>query len=602
MKSRFAVAAAAFALALGVLHAMPARAHPGKVLAELPCPVAEPMGLAAEGETLWIADLATRTVAQLRTSDGAVVRKLDAPGNAPTGVAWLDGTLFLADRSLDWIGRVKSADASGLSPIQYYEQWATGLVHDGRHLWVVNAQKAKIHEVDPKDGTTIGTFEAPASAPTGIAFDGAYLWVADHGTNEIYMVDRKDGGVRAILPAPGPYPSGLAISGQSMWVSDYQTRRLYRVALPDDTPYLEDQERRVHVSFEVTYRAKGKGRITHLVSYLAIPVEIPGQHILSELEYEPKPSRFETDQWGQKAAVFELGDLEPGQMRRVRWEADFALFRTRFPIVPERVDRARAATAPKLDAYLGDDVKYDLGSPEVSELADKLAPDKKGTYGRARAVFDHLAKIITYDRAGGWNNAAAVLRRGTGSCSEYTFALVALLRKAKIPARYVGAISERGDEASFDDVFHRWAEAYVTGYGWVPLDANAAHGRPPGERAAFFGGRSNRHVVTTIGGGGSRLFEWTYNNNETYGTEAGGALDVQPMGRYRPLEHKGEVKPHAAPRVVAPLLVEPEKTETASRWDRGKEGRLGDPWMAAIAIMAALGVGVAIGRIKGAQG
>jgi transglutaminase-like putative cysteine protease len=138
---------------------------------------------------------------------------------------------------------------------------------------------------------------------------------------------------------------------------------------------------------------------------------------------------------------------------------------------------------------------------------DKLTREKGVAFDRARVIFEHQAKVIAYDRSGGWNNAAAVLERGTGSCSEYTFALVSLLRRAGIPARYVGALSERGDEASFDDVFHRWAEAYFPGYGWIPLDANAAHGQPPGERAALFGGRSNGHVVTTVGGGASEYLD-----------------------------------------------------------------------------------------------
>jgi len=157
-------------------------------------------------------------------------------------------------------------------------------------------------------------------------------------------------------------------------------------------------------------------------------------------------------------------------------------------VVPEKLETS--ASEPGLERYLADDTKYDLGSPQVSELVEKLTAARGRAGTKARALYEYLAKTISYDRSGGWNNAAAVLERGNGSCSEYTFTLVALLRKAGIPARYVGAISERGDEASFDDVFHRWAEAYFPGYGWVPLDANAGHGVKPGERGFHFGGRT----------------------------------------------------------------------------------------------------------------
>jgi len=559
----------------------PAQAWGGKILSERPCPVEEPTGMTAQGDGLWIADMATRAIVRLEPA-GAIASRFDAHGNAPSGLAFHDGTMFLADRDMDFIERWKPGTAQFDRPIPYYEKWAAGLAHDGRSLFVTDARWARIHKLDPVDGTTIVSWPAPASAPTGIAFDGKQLWVADHVTDEIYRVDPRDGTVTAIMPSPGPHPTALAVQDGKLWVADYQARKLFQVALPDETPFIEDQERRVRASYELTYRVKGPGRVTRLVSYLAVPGALPGQHPLGELAFEPAPTRFVTDKWGQKLAVFELGTVEAGQTRRIRWEGDFSLFRTRFQMDPERT----IGPAPEdLGAYLADDVKYDMTAPAIRELEAKLTAGKQGSYEKARAIYEHLAKVITYDRSGGWNNAAAVLERGTGSCSEYTFALVALLRKAGIPARYVGAISERGDEASFDDVFHRWAEAWMPGYGWVPLDANAAHGRAPGERAAYFGGRSNRHVVTTLGGGGSEYLEWGYNHHEDYGEEGGATLQVQPIGRYRPLQGG----PAATPSVIPPEARPPGK------WS------LGNPWLLGLVLVGATMTGFALGRVMGGK-
>jgi len=46
----------------------------------------------------------------------------------------------------------------------------------------------------------------------------------------------------------------------------------------------------------------------------------------------------------------------------------------------------------------------------------------------------------------------SVLKRGSGSCSEYSFVMIAMLRAAGIPARYAGSVVIRGDDASRDDV------------------------------------------------------------------------------------------------------------------------------------------------------
>ncbi len=242
-----------------------------------------------------------------------------------------------------------------------------------------------------------------------------------------------------------------------------------------------------------------------------------------------------------------------------------------------------------------DDKKYDLASKVITELVDQVTSERTTYYDRARAIYDHLTKVITYDRSGGWNNAAAVLERGTGSCSEYTFALVALLRRAGIPARYVGALSERGDEGSFDDVFHRWAEVYMPGYGWVPVDANAGYGKPPGERGHYFGGRSNRHVVTTIGGGASEYLDWTYNNHEVFRTEGNATLKVQPIARYRPLESDVPPTPLTADKVLAPKLTSPKTNNQAAL---PNDPPPTNTWFAAIALLLALGIGFLVGSAR----
>jgi hypothetical protein len=136
-----------------------------------------------------------------------------------------------------------------------------------------------------------------------------------------------------------------------------------------------------------------------------------------------------------------------------------------------------------------------------------------------------------------------------------------------------------------DDVFHRWAEAWFEGYGWVPIDANFGAGVGPGARGSYFGGRGNRHVVTTVGGGGSDYLAWTYNSHERYELEGGATLDVQPLARYRPAEVGGEV-----PAARAPAMVSLEVSENNGARDGA--GR----WVYAGPIAVALVLGVVMGR------
>lgn len=550
------------------------------LLEEIPSPVTEPMGLAVYEGSLWISDMATRKIYEFHLGDRKVIREIPSLGLMPTGLTVHNGMLIIADRQMDKIFRRRlTEDLRGIETLPYYEKWAWGMVSDGKTLWVVDALKKQIHQIDPDDGTTIRSFQAPGAGPTGIAWDGTQLWIADHVSNTLFRVDPETGWVIASIPSPGPYPSALVYFDQTLWVADYQTRKLYRIRLPEQLRVLEDDERRVRASYQVMYRASGTGKIRKLTTYLAIPREIPGQHILSPVQYNPAPTRMVQDRWGQEIAVFELGDLSPGETKSVMWTGDFALFRVRFQMqsgkMELRVDRSLAD-------YLSDDKKYNLQHPILMDWLKDIGKEVAHPYRTARRIYEKLADSIVYDRSGGWNNAAAVLARKTGSCSEYTFALVALLRRAGLPARYVGAISERGDNASFDDVFHRWAEVWMPGYGWIPVDANAGSDKNPVVRGLYFGGRSNRHVVTTIGGGASEYLEWDYNHHTRYEVEGNALLEEVPIGRYRPLkvrtaqrdivlvEKKSEVepaKPDTSPcacPLSVPALVHMDETKDST--------------------------------------
>ena len=61
--------------------------------------------------------------------------------------------------------------------------------------------------------------------------------------------------------------------------------------------------------------------------------------------------------------------------------------------------------------------------------------------------------------------AKRALQERRGKCSEYSAAMVALLRAKKIPARVV-----TGNMARSYDTKHEWVEVYFDKYGWVTFD------------------------------------------------------------------------------------------------------------------------------------
>ncbi len=90
-----------------------------------------------------------------------------------------------------------------------------------------------------------------------------------------------------------------------------------------------------------------------------------------------------------------------------------------------------------------------------------------GAWGRATAVLSWVMGQIAIDVEDmAPQDAATVLRTGSGRCSGLANVSVALLRAAGFPARTVSGVlvGEKGP------VPHRWLECHLPGAGWVPSD------------------------------------------------------------------------------------------------------------------------------------
>ena len=146
----------------------------------------------------------------------------------------------------------------------------------------------------------------------------------------------------------------------------------------------------------------------------------------------------------------------------------------------------------------------------MKQTAKEIVGREANAFFILQRVFDYVTHNMSYKLSGGWNAAPFLIKRKTGSCSEYTILTIALLRAAGVPARYVGSYVIRGEDASVDYVFHRWVEAYIPGVGWIPADPNKGDAEYPADRSRGIGSLDARFLVTTVSGGDSDVLAWQY--------------------------------------------------------------------------------------------
>ncbi len=512
----------------------PLQAFPGKVVGRFAAPYSHSTGLTFDGKNLWVADHKADKLVCIDPRTGKKIREIPSPGFWPMGLAWDGQNLWNIDVKQKKIFKVDPASGTILAAIDAPSDDPEGLTWDGTTLWVSDSRARKIMKIELSDGTAVLSYDAPARYPQGLTFDGTYLWSSDRLMDEIYMVDPSNGEVIIVVKSPGPYPRGMAWDGTHLWNLDYQTDSLYQMIRKDNDRYTLDNTRHTMVTFSHEVKVYGEGQLKDMNVYIAIPEDLPQQKIISTTLIPSSYTKVQ-DRWHQQVAKFNYRNIASEAFLSSVMKVEADISEINYYIFPDQCGTLDDIPKDIKTLYTANGSKYQTDSPFMQKIAKELKGDQKNPYWIARSIFDYVRNTLEYKLEGGWNTAPVVLQRGTGSCSEYTFSFVGLCRAAGIPARYVGAIVVRGDDASIDDVFHRWPEVYLPNYGWIPMDPQGGDKPMSRDRAMNIGHLSNRFLITTQGGGDSEYLGWYYNSFETYQADPQVLINIETFGDWQPL-------------------------------------------------------------------
>ena len=529
---------------LGLLGAAQLHAAPGDVKLSFDAPCKYPTGLATDGRHLFVLDWMEAQVHEISPADGpgapGLVRSFAAPALRPQGLTWGDGRLFVSDD--------RSGSVYALNPDTGIVDWSfvapgeqpTGLAYVGDSLFLLERKGGQLYKLNPADGTILNYLPAPNATCTALAYDGRYLWSADRVRDELYMIEPATGSVLGIVAAPGPYAAGLACLDGYLWNVDFQTRKVYQLILHEpggpERKYRLTDPRTARVEMLWTLHNYGPGEVRDLVVGFALPQKLANLEVLSPPEFATPPTRTVPDRWGQPCAVYELPSLAAGARKVLSYTVTAKVSAIRFLVFPEECGTLADIPQDIRQQYTADGARYRIASPALKEIVKKVVGDEQNPARIAWKVYDYVVDALDYEMVGGWDIPEVVLKRGKGSCSEYTFAYIALCRAAGLPARYQGSVVVRGDDACIDDVFHRWAQVYLPNYGWVPVDSSRGGKKIPVDRSRGFGELSNRYLITTEGGGASEYLDWDYNAFARYKTTGYAKVEEEKFALWEPLQ------------------------------------------------------------------
>jgi len=140
----------------------------------------------------------------------------------------------------------------------------------------------------------------------------------------------------------------------------------------------------------------------------------------------------------------------------------------------------------------------------MKALAEQNTQGKQGPVEKAYALYDYVFHTLRYDKSGtGWGRGDSLWACDSkrGNCTDFHSLFISLMRAEGIPARFkIGFPLPPDSSAKQSEIagYHCWAEFYLNGLGWVPVDISEAW-KNPSKHDYFFGSIDANRVHFTTG-------------------------------------------------------------------------------------------------------
>jgi transglutaminase-like putative cysteine protease len=114
----------------------------------------------------------------------------------------------------------------------------------------------------------------------------------------------------------------------------------------------------------------------------------------------------------------------------------------------------------------------------IRQLATANTQGRNGEIAKAHAIYDYIFHNMRYDKSGaGWGRGDALWACDAhhGNCTDFHSLFISMARAEHIPARFqIGFPLPEDQSQGMIPGYHCWAEFYVDGVGWVPVDISEA--------------------------------------------------------------------------------------------------------------------------------
>lgn len=210
-----------------------------------------------------------------------------------------------------------------------------------------------------------------------------------------------------------------------------------------------------------------------------VPLAVSDQHqkIRRRVIQVPYPYRVTKDpQYGNDILFIALRQPLPSSLKlSVQYEAEV---RENHPRLGKT---ASSTTVPprirqELTLHLSSN-RLMVVDEKIRRLAEQVTANAQTPAQKAEAIYRYVVERMRYDKeTPGWGKGDTLraCEIGAGNCTDFHSLFISLARASGIPARFtIGLPVPEKPEGDIPG-YHCWAEFYLDGTGWVPVDASEA--------------------------------------------------------------------------------------------------------------------------------
>ncbi|MDO8508438.1 MAG: transglutaminase-like domain-containing protein [Nanoarchaeota archaeon] len=187
-------------------------------------------------------------------------------------------------------------------------------------------------------------------------------------------------------------------------------------------------------------------------------------------KYSIRPKKYERDENGNMIDLFDFSE-NLGKESKLKIDFEFDSFETILEM--DSVNIKPYNKNLKLYKKYTKSEKYLEQTNEIKKLASKIIGTEKNYFMQARRIFDWILDNISYKYPPEKRGVIPTLKKRCGDCGEFNHLFITLCRSLGIPAR---AILGMWAVPKIKDGYHAWAEFYLEGIGWIPVDSSIAEG------------------------------------------------------------------------------------------------------------------------------